>query len=521
MKRKLLNALFCSVLISSVFVAANTGTVLASDCGGTTDEAEEVSYGSAEDFAYEDELIDGALFLQLDWLEADVYSYTPSELYDPITSMMPIFYVYCDEPLEDINSAWVKLNETGLLELAETEHAAVFFLNPLNGETYGEEDYEQVYNLSQALTGTRDFEYSLPYDSVILKKLYVLAEGQGADFVANYLTNDIYSGMVSANVLINATSVPEEENYAIPAYLINCSDEVVAFYQDINETDTEDTVDGMTVFYNSEYVMDSGYTPKRVIIQDSADETLTSEITNEAWDVLLRRVWNDNLYVDYFTEGVECGYVSDRPIVEELDLTFNEISGEEAEGTGQSKWYEWVPNEVYETMENGTDETYALIVVMHGNGDHEIYEAESNGWVQLAGDERVIVVALHDIYERGFPPEAAETRYGAENTEFVLNVICEKYPVDMSRIYVAGFSIGGFVTADTAAAGANVYAAAACMAYPGDGYMQIFPYDEYDMDADLYDIPILYLAGRNDTGNSMVNPTDSEASRVLSSQLLF
>jgi hypothetical protein len=172
-------------------------------------------------------------------------------------------------------------------------------------------------------------------------------------------------------------------------------------------------------------------------------------------------------------------------------------------------------------MENGTDETYPLIVVNHGNGDHEIYEAESNGWVQLAGDERVIVVAMKDIFEAGFPPESAETRYGKENGDFIRNVICEKYPVDMSRIYIAGFSIGAFVTADTSSANADLFAAAAPMAYPADGYMQIFPYEENGTDAEKYDLPVMYMCGRSDSGNTMVNPQDSEAARVMSTQLFF
>ncbi len=507
-----------AALIGAAVSMASFMPVLAQEA----EEEEEVSYGSTEGFSYEEEVPENALFVELDWLDADVYSYTPSELYDPITSMMQVFYVYPDTPLESIDDAWTALKESGLFDLAEEEKAVVFYINPLDGAAYSDADYQQVLDLSMALSGNEvDFEYAFPYNSIILKKLFVIGEGSGADFVCNYLTNDIFSGMVAAEVLIDGESAPEETNYAIPAYLINCSDEVTAFYQSINETDAEDTLGDAAVYYNSSYVMDSGYTPKRVIVSESDAETLDSDLTQTVWNDLLRRVWNDILLDDYFIEGVEGGFVSDRPIPEELDLTFQEITGEEAEGTSQSRWYEWVPNEVFETMENGTDETYPLIVVMHGNGDHEIYEAESNGWVQLAGDERVIVVAMKDIFQSGFPPESAENRYGKENSEFVRDVICEKYPVDMSRIYIAGFSIGAFVTADTAAAAPDLFAAAAPMAYPGDGYMQIFPYDIYESDPDLYDMPIFYTCGRKDQGNTMDNPTDSSADRVLSTQLLF
>ena len=144
-------------------------------------------------------------------------------------------------------------------------------------------------------------------------------------------------------------------------------------------------------------------------------------------------------------------------------------------------------------------------------------------WITLAGEIRAIVVAPRDNYELGMPPEAAEIRYGRENADFIRSVICEKYPVDTSRIYAVGFSIGGFTVAETAAADPGLFAAVACEAYPADGYMEIFPYNEYggDADAEAYDLPVVYHAGTSDRGNSMVNPADAEAARVLSAQLMF
>lgn|GEM_PF-2960494 len=492
--------------------------------------AEEVVYGVTDGFEAEGELAGGATFAKVAWMESDVYGYTPSELYDPISGVMPVFYVFTDEPLADINAAWAKLNESGLKDLAEETKADVFFFNPADGASYGEADVEAVTKFSKALAGTRnlDYAYAFPHASVQLKNLYVIGEGKGADFAASYLTNDVYSGMVAGNLLIGG-STAGEKNYAIPAYLVNCQDSVVEFYKAINGTDAEESVDGRTVYLNSSYVMDSGYTPKRVVIGTEDASALTPELAEEAWQVLFRRVWNNPIVYSYFTEGVEAGDVADHAIPEELGLRFFEITGEEAEGTSQSRWYEWVPEEVFDTIENGTGETYPLIVVNHGNGDHELYEADSNGWVQLAGDERLIVVAMKDIFTPAMPPESGSPRFGKENAAFIRDVICEKYPVDMSRIYITGFSIGAFVTADTAAAAPDLFAAAAPMAYPADGYMQIFPYDEYGSDAEKYDMPFINMNGTADRGNTMSNPgleTPANAfndpnPRVYSKQLLL
>ncbi len=490
--------------------------------------ADNSAYGSLEGFTKTGEMPANSIFVQLNWPDAKVYSYTPSEVYDNITSMMQCMIVYTDKPLNTMDEAWKKLTETGLIDVAEKNHAIVFFVNPVNGTSFEANDYNQTLNLVKALAGKTltGITYSFPYAKFNPNKVYMIGEGQGADFISQYLTNDIFSSMISANVLINGTKVPEKKNYAIPAMLINCDAKVVDFYKEINEANAVSTVDataeGMTVFYNSKYVMDSGYTPKRVIVSNEKITELSKNTANTAWNVLLKRVWNDVLEKSYFTEGVQAGYVQDRPIVDELGLKFNMINGKEAEGTGQSRWYEWVPNEVYDTIKNGTNETYPLIVVNHGNGDHPIYEAESNGWVQLAGEERVIVVAMQDIFKLGMPPESADTRYGKSNAEFIKNVICKKYPVDMSRIYISGFSIGAFVTAETSSAAPELFAAAAPLAYPGDGYMQIFPYEENGVDSAQYDLPVMYLCGRADGGNTMKNPQDTNSSvKVMSTQLFL
>ena len=474
-------------------------------------------------YAAESALPDGASLEAVEAVtEGTVYAYSPSVTYDPITSMMNIFIVYADTPITSRDAALDKLTAMGLIDLCEAEKAAAFVMVPANGESYTAADYDVAYSL---LTKLNQRGGIMPYGQVIPKKAYLLGEGKGADFIVNYMTNDVMSGSIAAHVLIGADSVPAEKNYAVPAYLINCSDNVVDFYKDINDTDTvtntDDTAKGLKVYYNSQYVMDGGYTTKRVIVDSVSGNNFTPTITNSAWNVLCKRVWRDPLNSNLF-DGSNLP-ILDRPIADEMNMTFTEVTNDDPELTRNGRWYEWVPNEVFETMANGTGETYPLIVVYHGNGDHEIYEAESNGWVTLAGGIRAIVVAPRDNYEPGMPPESAANRYGPENAAFIRDVICEKYPVDMSRIYAVGFSIGGFTVAETTAADPSLFAAAAAEAYPADGFMQIFPYNEYggDEDAEKYDLPFVYHAGTSDNGNSMPHPTDSTKPRVLSAQLFF
>lgn len=75
---------------------------------------------------------------------------------------------------------------------------------------------------------------------------------------------------------------------------------------------------------------------------------------------------------------------------------------------------------------------YPLLFVMHGSGN-PVYLAETYGYTQIAAREEVIVIM----------PET-ET---AERVEALLAYAKEQYPVDQSRVYMAGYSLGGFMTA--------------------------------------------------------------------------
>ena len=118
----------------------------------------------------------------------------------------------------------------------------------------------------------------------------------------------------------------------------------------------------------------------------------------------------------------------DRPMVDELGLTminagYNWVGT--GGGTGQG-WFEWIPNEA---LAANNTKKYPLVISLHGNNDHPVYEAESNGWVSVAGKERIIVAA---------PADRSDAAVHA-----MINTLVTKYPIDESRIYVTGFSMGG------------------------------------------------------------------------------
>ncbi len=92
------------------------------------------------------------------------------------------------------------------------------------------------------------------------------------------------------------------------------------------------------------------------------------------------------------------------------------------------KWASYVPTEAAEHPEK----TYPLLFVMHGSGN-PIYLAESYGYTHIAAREKMVVI----IPETETPKKIEE----------LLGYAKEHYPVDWSRVYMVGYSLGGFMTA--------------------------------------------------------------------------
>ncbi len=90
-----------------------------------------------------------------------------------------------------------------------------------------------------------------------------------------------------------------------------------------------------------------------------------------------------------------------------------------------TKWASYLP------LDHGTGKKYPLLFVMHGAGN-PIILAESYGFTKIAAREQMIVIIPED-----------ET---AENMDKLFAYAREHYDVDWSRVYMVGYSLGGFMT---------------------------------------------------------------------------
>lgn len=94
-----------------------------------------------------------------------------------------------------------------------------------------------------------------------------------------------------------------------------------------------------------------------------------------------------------------------------------------------SKWASYLPVSWADGIT--PEKKYPLLFVMHGN-NNPIYLAETYGYTHIAAREELITII----------PE----NESAENTDRLLAYAKEHYPVDWSRVYMAGYSGGGWMT---------------------------------------------------------------------------
>ena len=100
-------------------------------------------------------------------------------------------------------------------------------------------------------------------------------------------------------------------------------------------------------------------------------------------------------------------------------------------GTGRlwDKWASYLPNEAAEGTDGGR--TYPLLFVLHGAGN-PVYLAETYGYTRIAAREKMIVIIPEDE-----TPEKLEELFAYAR---------DHYPVDWSRVYMVGYSLGGYMT---------------------------------------------------------------------------
>lgn len=186
-----------------------------------------------------------------------------------------------------------------------------------------------------------------------------------------------------------------------------------------------------------------------------SDRELDASVVWDAWERIFSRSrrWQNDTYGSYQhrTPFTRKGFIAH---VQESCLGVND--------NFLHTWFTYIPPQL-----RGTTEKVPLVFYFHGVNCVPLYGAEQSNWHDIADEENFIVI---------YPAPAVSkcwNIYGLPNLpsdiDFVMALIRQvqqEHPIDESRIYATGFSMGAMMTHTLTAAYPEVFAAAApCNAF--------------------------------------------------------
>ena len=177
--------------------------------------------------------------------------------------------------------------------------------------------------------------------------------------------------------------------------------------------------------------------------------TADREIYENAWDTLffgMRRM----------ATGI-FGSLVHKDSVEEMGLKMHYEDSSLGDNGGMAhEWYEYVPIGLSEKL------PVPLVFVLHGGATSAKYCAEQTRWHELAQKYGFMVIYPQACQNSVWNPGL--DRRLASDEEYLVKLYdyaCAKYPVDKTRVYCTGFSMGGVMSHAMGMTHAEIFAAVA------------------------------------------------------------
>ena len=179
----------------------------------------------------------------------------------------------------------------------------------------------------------------------------------------------------------------------------------------------------------------------------------------------------------------------------------DEIRGPEVYGTGdrhftyyrtqfegqQREYWLYVPDQAFLG-----EEASSLILCLHGSGGNGTDMVFRSNWQDTAAENNCIVVYPSSLYRNGFQHYWQNIDEEMDFLRGLIEMVCEKYSVDRSRIYVTGFSNGAGMAQNLAVNCSDIFAAAALSA-PAYWDEEYFGAPE-----EIHEVAILFSYGSED-----------------------
>lgn len=424
--------------------------------------------------------------------------------------------VFVEQTFENKDAALAYLKDLGLIAIIDEAIGSVVMVTPSDSEKgFGAADQKNYYALQTAMFAQKagvvgadgkavinaegkaisysDAEYFGGYSFY-----YVIGIDGGATFINNYVASvPDYVSRIGAMLLING-KMDRIRNVAgfVPAYLVNAPEAVIGKYKAANKVDAIIIEGGKTMDYCQAF-------PCRKVVALNAETVDVAGLIRDAYyNLFVKMQRSESTLAGMISASTPYqGYAQDNApyslmprnalingrtvdginIFTHQENRFNSVTT--PEGEFLETWFEYLPDEVLDST--APDGSIPLLVLMHGGGDDPRLYVEEQGYLNLMGAERLAAVAMEHQYI---------TDIISECTPLLVKYMLETYPaLDPSRIYVTGYSMGGWATYDAVLGDASMFAAAVPQAI-----IERNPTEEQAAQFKTLDIPLMCTTSEYD-----------------------
>lgn len=351
-----------------------------------------------------------AVVTQLTVGKNTAYLYVPeSELTVCSSATAPCFIVFGDKTYT-AKTAEAEAVASGLAQLAAQEGATVTFVNP-QGSTWDSGDAEAFLTLQDLYTDSSNNTYvdGMTEDGNIIgaveSRVYIYANGTGADFAAaNYMKYMSVEQMKGNGDVIPVDRTAVGINLFNPSTLPEIQEKADIAVAVINGP--KDAAEKLAKL-----------TDKAIVTTSSEKDGFDAKWIKANYDSFsgaYRRQANITLPIhNYDAEGIvrsiESQTLADGSVIHYVVFYSKELNVQKNAAS--------VP----------------LVLLFHGGGNTALGVAQTSEWPEIAKANGFIVVSVDKHTSDASPDQVAE----------LLDHLKDKLPIDASRVYASGFSMGG------------------------------------------------------------------------------
>jgi len=425
--------------------------------------------------------------------------------------------VFTDQVFENKDKAHSYLTDLGIISLVDEAKGSAVLITPADGKAFAAADARNYYALQTAMfaqgASRRENDQVIRFADCVYyggySFYYVIGIDGGASFVNNRIAGSVdYVSRIGGMLLLNGNMDRVREVASpVPVYLVNAKDDIVKKYCRANAVDSF-LVEGDK---RTDY---SHLNPLQKVISLTTKNADAASLVQDAYYGMFIKAQRgqalfqglnsaDTIYKGYTNDqapyslcarnamlsGVTADGIYEFTVVD--DVTFADIKTDKGEYL--QTWYEYLPEEIVSGQ--AAPHSIPLILTNHGGGDDPRQFVDGNGFMELAGKERLAMVApYHQSMGYGPSRESADGSVLHLCLPKLVQHMLDKYPaLDPSRVYVTGYSMGSGATVRSIYGNASLFAAAAPQAAG-----RIVPTDEMATQMSSTNLPVLFTCSEHD-----------------------